>query len=275
MKEIIVKCQEDFDSIRDVAVSTTIKVVSGHIVVKEIPANCHLWLCGSSRAELRGSSSAELYGSSRAVLWNSSSAVLWGLSKAICYMTSVARVNSGNVSIEAFDDVTVYEHERPRSITKSELVNLVCPLSDPKFDEWIERGWIVADGIRVKYLSHRQVGGAVLYKGETFDKRDIFVARAGEKFAHGDTPEQAVSDLRFKIADRDTSRFKNLAIDKRYPVEDLIEAYRVITGACETGVKMFCEKIKLNEEYTIKEVLKLTKDQYGHSEFGNFFGVKQ
>jgi hypothetical protein len=49
--------------------------------------------------------------------------------------------------------------------------------------------------------------------------------------------------------------------------------YRVITGACEFGVKNFIEQNKIDEKktYTIKEIINITSGQYGNQKLQEFF----
>ena len=53
--------------------------------------------------------------------------------------------------------------------------------------------------------------------------------------------------------------------------EDAIQAYRAITGACEFGVKSFCESIKVPKTVTVSEVITLTQGKYGSDKFAAFF----
>jgi hypothetical protein len=47
--------------------------------------------------------------------------------------------------------------------------------------------------------------------------------------------------------------------------------YRVITGACEGGVRSFLETVKTKKDkYSVKEIIKLTTGQYGNQELINF-----
>jgi hypothetical protein len=46
----------------------------------------------------------------------------------------------------------------------------------------------------------------------------------------------------------------------------------VITGACALGTKQFvAAQGELKETYTIKEIMDITKGQYGHNTFVEFF----
>ena len=90
--------------------------------------------------------------------------------------------------------------------------------------------------------------------------------------AYGETVEKAIEDLRYKITDRDTSRYSSWKLTDVRPVDEVIQAYRVITGACEMGVRQFVEaQGKLPEKISLKEVIKRTKESYGSKEFARFF----
>lgn len=54
---------------------------------------------------------------------------------------------------------------------------------------------------------------------------------------------------------------------------EAIECYRVITGACSAGTRNFCENILTvkKNKYTIKEIIELTRGQYGSEIFKDFF----
>ena len=48
--------------------------------------------------------------------------------------------------------------------------------------------------------------------------------------------------------------------------------YRVITGACEAGIRNFVEGLsKKKKKYTVAEIIKETAGQYGNEEFKKFF----
>ena len=55
--------------------------------------------------------------------------------------------------------------------------------------------------------------------------------------------------------------------------EESIECYRVITGACEFGVRDFVKSNikKPKKEYSIKDIINLTDNQYGNKQFKEFF----
>ena len=93
-------------------------------------------------------------------------------------------------------------------------------------------------------------------------------------WAHGDTLEDAKEDLIFKISKRDKSEYESLTLDSELPYDEAIICYRVITGACRAGTQDYLEHRLPNprkEKYTIKEMIELTKNEYGGKEFREFF----
>ena len=94
------------------------------------------------------------------------------------------------------------------------------------------------------------------------------------KWAHGATLKEAKESLIYKIADRDSSKYKEWTKDTIVSHAEAIEAYRVITGACALGTRYFCESVlgdSKKDKYTIAEVINLTEGQYGAETFKNFF----
>ena len=91
-------------------------------------------------------------------------------------------------------------------------------------------------------------------------------------FAHGKTIKEAKESLLYKISSRDTSQYKNLTLKSKLTFEEAIKMYRVITGACEFGTKQFVEQNKIeNRQYTIEEIIEITKNQYGNETLQKFF----
>ena len=111
--------------------------------------------------------------------------------------------------------------------------------------------------------------GALLKQDLTLE--DCYIAKDGRYFAHGDTIEEARDNLMFKVMRRDKSRFEKMTLDDVLPLKEAIQCYRVITGACSLGVKMFCSEIKLKDEYSIREIIAITSKAYGGNTFKKFF----
>ena len=94
------------------------------------------------------------------------------------------------------------------------------------------------------------------------------------RWSHGDTLKEAKADLNFKISKRNQDAYKALTLDSKLSFQDAIMCYRVITGACYFGTMDFIEhRLGKNkkEVYTIKEIINLTKDEYGGKTFNDFF----
>lgn len=108
------------------------------------------------------------------------------------------------------------------------------------------------------------------------DKVSYVVANGNGNFAHGRTIKEAKKSLLYKISNRDVSKYTNLTLESEITFEEAIKMYRVITGACEFGVKNFVEQYKIDEKkkYTIKEIIELTEGQYGNQLLREFFKNK-
>ena len=221
----------------------------------------------NSRSVNRDNSSSENFDNSISYCYDSS--------KTIGFMTSVVRVYSSLVEVDAYDNCTVHCHVEPRRLTvHGENVNVIRreEIATPSFDDWLSRGYVIADDICLKLVSSKTQGHVTVYECKDFNNEISYVARSGDKFSHGETIEKSISDLRYKISSRDTSRFSSWEIDDIKPIEELIEAYRVITGPCEAGVKMFLENKNLSsDKMSVQEAITLTENQHGHEIFENFF----
>jgi len=230
---------------------------------------------GNSSSVNRDDSISVNRGNSSSVNLDSSISYCYDASKTIGFMTSVVRVYSSLVEVDAYDNCTVYCHVEPKRLTvHGENVNVIRreEIATPSFDDWLSRGYVFADGICLKLVSSKTQGHVTVYECKDFSNKISYVARSGDKFSHGETIEKSISDLRYKISSRDTSRFSSWEIDDIKPIEELIEAYRVVTGACEAGVKMFLENKKLSsDKMSVQEAIALTENQHGHESFKNFF----
>ena len=107
----------------------------------------------------------------------------------------------------------------------------------------------------------------------TIGKEIIYIVSDNNgNFAHGKTIKEAKESLLYKLSSRDTSQYKNLTLKSKLTFEEAIKMYRVITGACEFGTKQFVEQNKIeNRQYTIEEIIEITKNQYGNEALQKFF----
>lgn len=136
---------------------------------------------------------------------------------------------------------------------------------------WCDGRFVNVDGIMTEIISTRGKVSTVKIVGK---KELSFLVTDGKgKFDHGKSIKEAKSDLVFKISTRNKEDFKHLKLDSVVTFEKGIEAYRVITGACSSGTKHFVETFlkDVKKKYTISEIIKATKGQYGSNEFAKFF----
>ena len=134
--------------------------------------------------------------------------------------------------------------------------------------------FIKTDGIFSVVDSHK---GNVWRTHRIGKNETLYVVTDGENhYAHGETLKEAKADLIYKINDRDTSLYENLSLDDEVSFEEAIVMYRTITGACAAGTRDFVEN-RLHkphkEKYTIREIINLTKGEYGSEKLKKFLNV--
>jgi len=130
------------------------------------------------------------------------------------------------------------------------------------------------DGMVFESTSHRKIGTITIAENLDRWNNKIYVVSNGRKHSHGRTLKQAMNDLRFKNEIRDLGDYKHLNLDDKLNYDEAIMVYRQITGACSEGTKYFLENnnnLKKNKLYTIREIIELTKGQYGSEIFIRFF----
>ena len=120
--------------------------------------------------------------------------------------------------------------------------------------------------------STKSKGDIIIYKGynakgvkdNVIRKENCYVAESGKFYAHGKSIKQAVEDLQFKLI---SEKLKNQPINKDTVID--IKYYRLVTGACEFGVKSFIESNGLKDSYKACELLPIleSKHAYGVEKF--------
>jgi hypothetical protein len=130
---------------------------------------------------------------------------------------------------------------------------------------------IIKDGILSEVISHKGNVYKVKNYGET---NTSYIVQEGDIYSHGETLKEARDNLIYKIGDRDTSKFESLTLDSELTKEEAIALYRTVTGACESGTRYFVEQNadKVKDKFTVKEIIALTKGQYGNSQLTEFIG---
>jgi hypothetical protein len=230
------------------------------------------------RSELRIVISSNSKNSS-AVLRENSSAVLWGNSSADAFSCATLFVFSTFAMINKLLDNAhlIYKApncKRPLLIDSTTKVTEFEKIITPTFEQWLERGYVAADGINQKLVNQKTIGDLSVFETtDFFEKEKFIVVKKGEFFAHGKTFEEAKDALKYKLSDRDTSKYRSWQIDEQKPLEEMIQAYMAVTGACGIGTKPFCDSVQLKETYSPKEVIELTSGRYGHEKFKKFWEI--
>ena len=132
--------------------------------------------------------------------------------------------------------------------------------------------WKSVDGNLFVIESSKSKGDIIIYKGynakgvkdNVIQKENCYVAESGKLYAHGTSIKKAVEDLQFKIL---SEKLKNEPINKDTVID--INYYRLVTGACEFGVKSFIEANGLKDSYKACELLPIleSKHAYGIEKF--------
>ena len=230
--------------------------------------NSSVVACGNSSVEAHDNSSVVAYNNSSVVACGNSSVEAHDFSMIAIIMDSVVIKHLADYSIASLRGVKPKILKQDGTATAKETPKFL----NHSFETWLERGYVSADDIRKKLISKKTLRDVEVFTVQDFPKKtESFVVRRGDKFSHGKTIEEAIEDLRYKLSDRDTTRFKEWKQNTEITIEEAIESYRAITGACEFGVKEFCKGQRLPEKITIKEAIKRTDGQYGSKEYREFF----
>ena len=129
-------------------------------------------------------------------------------------------------------------------------------------------GYTIADGILARIVQRRGPVMRVIICGKT---EVSYLVTNGEAWSHGKTLAEARDGLIYKIGSRDMTKFKAWKLDRVVTKAEAIEAYRVITGACEEGTKAWMGQRKTPEKVTVRGIIDLTKGAFGADTFRKFF----
>jgi len=137
-----------------------------------------------------------------------------------------------------------------------------------------EQGFLFADEILARIKSTRAIPAGTLYTIEIIGKtKKSYCIESDGIYSHGDTIKEAKDSFLYKIGDRDKSEYEDWRLDTKVTKKKAIESYRVITGACEGGVREFIKtQNSKKRKYTVGEIIKITKGQFGNEEYSSFFG---
>jgi hypothetical protein len=138
-----------------------------------------------------------------------------------------------------------------------------------KFDEVeITDEYVYCDKILTWFDKIKKINEYIVYVG-CFG--NFVVTKDNEVFAHSKSIRQGVSDLLFKLSDRDVEKYKSIDLNEQIPIEQAIVMYRTITGACSYGVENFMKGKKFSETISVNEIMDIIGNQYGSIKFKEFF----
>lgn len=137
--------------------------------------------------------------------------------------------------------------------------------------DYVKGKYIYCDGVLTHISKRRKVGDYTVYFGKIKNRN---VVSDGKFYAHCDKIRDGIADIAFKRAeDRGAEQYKGLALDTKLPLEDAKTMYRIITGACRAGTEQFASSLgdTIKKEYTIREMINITRGQYNAEKFEEFF----
>jgi hypothetical protein len=136
--------------------------------------------------------------------------------------------------------------------------------------DYLEGKYLYVDNILTHVKKRKVMGEYTYYLGKIPGNH---VVSDGTYYAHCEDFHKGIADIRFKrVKDRGMDIYKGLTMDSIIPKDDAITMYRVITGACRQGTESFVNGLgELKDTYTIREIIELTKGQYGSEVFRKFF----
>ena len=136
--------------------------------------------------------------------------------------------------------------------------------------DYVPKKYLYADGILTHVSRVKTIGKYTYYCGKIKHKN---VISDGTNFAHCRSFKDGVADLEFKAAkERGAEQYKHLTLDSVLNPEEAKTMYRIITGACRAGTEHFVSSLgEIKEQYTVRELVEMTRGQYGSERFRAFF----
>ncbi len=141
------------------------------------------------------------------------------------------------------------------------------------------KGFLFADGLLAKIVETKRTANVQIHKIQIIGKTKTSICLESDGvFSHGDTIKEARESLLYKVGERDKSAYQKWTLETKITKRQAVESYRIITGACEAGVRHFVESNSskcAKGKYTVKEVITITQGQYGNDCYANFFLATQ
>jgi len=135
--------------------------------------------------------------------------------------------------------------------------------------------YLYADGILTHIINCHSAGDYTVYTGK-IKGRNVVSVTVGDVtlYAHCNKIRDGIADLQFKLMkNRGTEQYRELTLSSTLSFDDARAMYRIITGACSAGTQQFIDGLReVKDEYSVAEMLEMTKGSYGHAVFAGFFG---
>jgi hypothetical protein len=127
---------------------------------------------------------------------------------------------------------------------------------------------ILSEKTKGKY----QISKCSYFKGLPIkEMKKSYVVKKGKYESHGKTIKEAIEDVEYKYQQENfnlDSLVKKVKKENKIYIND----YRLLTGACRFGIDKFINDNNIKKKYlTIKETLKLTKNDFGHGKIKELF----
>jgi len=141
------------------------------------------------------------------------------------------------------------------------------------FLSWQNGKYISVDGIFCETISKK--GNVWKVKKYATEKTFYIVSDGNGIYSHGNSVKEAKEDLIFKTDARSKDDYKDLTLKSTLKFDEAVKCYRVITGACQFGVKEFLSRKNIErKKMSIAKIIELTNGEYGSQSFSNFFNNK-
>ena len=143
-----------------------------------------------------------------------------------------------------------------------------------KNGDYVEGRYLYCDDTLIHVKRKRKIGEYTYYVGKIKGMNAIY---DGENYAHCKDFKDGVNDLAFKKAeDRGAEQYRDYTMDTVVSFEDAKTMYRIITGSCKAGTENFVNSLQsVKKQYTVREIIDITKNAYRGEVFKSFFEKKE
>ena len=143
-----------------------------------------------------------------------------------------------------------------------------------KNGDYVEGRYLYCDDTLIHVKRKRKIGEYTYYVGKIKGMNAIY---DGENYAHCKDFRDGVNDLEFKKSkDRGALQYRDYTMDTVVSFEDAKTMYRIITGSCKAGTEQFVNGLRsVKEQYTVREIIEITKNAYLGEVFKSFFEKKE